>query len=518
MRSRLLLPFALILVGSACRAQQTCNDITNTHTIEDLAVGATGQIPYTQCSVLNGNLFIECTTSKTLDSLEILSNVEQITGSVTIQNCKDLVNLDGLEKLRYIGGDLTIINNNNLEDIQALERLDVVKNGVVSIYRNPRLCYIDLMRFDRIATSVNFVQIPNCLETTCDASCSCGFCGGPDTCLESCEDPSLAWVAGPVVAVVLVLALLIVYTVYMCKHGDCSCDCFFSLTDPIEFDYEPQEIFLPTKRTSQPLDGKELIRRLSERQAPLRQAVDAAPQSQPQPPQQNQPQAQQDGGDVIQATGEQQQPGLSTAPMTTPRVVMPMPRVAQPIDAARLPSLQQRNANAATPSAIRLPRLRPQSQGTPVIRPMVVPQVASPTRSRRALPPLQEHVTTEAAEPKIPPSVPEPNPRNQPDTSNDNNSNDNSTANNNHHHNKNDNNTNIHDNSSDKATNNSDDSTTTKQSDATSTSEKGSEQSKPSSDEPRPSSSTSNHEEQPAETATTTQDEATTEQSTTSEA
>jgi len=51
--------------------------------------------------------------------------------------------------------------------------------GGVSIFHNDALCYVDLMRFERVvvgnaATSVKYAQKPaSCLGLECDAACTC---------------------------------------------------------------------------------------------------------------------------------------------------------------------------------------------------------------------------------------------------------------------------------------------------------------------------------------------------------
>eukprot|EP00055_Hartaetosiga_balthica_P000695 m.137251 g.137251 ORF g.137251 m.137251 type:complete len:338 (-) comp11482_c0_seq1:284-1297(-) len=243
----LLTLVGLLLPSSLVYAQdQRCSDFTNSHSITDFATGATGAIPYSQCNIILGDLDIICSNGVTIDSLEILRNVHTVTGDVTIQNCPDLVDVDGLRSLQTIEGSLAIINNNILETIRGLENL-VSVGGSVRVYRNPVLCYIDLFKFERVGTDVAFQIVPNCLETSCDASCTCGYCGSGGQCIATCPEASLAWVAAPVVIFVILLAVLIFLIVRWSKRDDLSCDCLCTISHPVETDFYEQGELLPMR-------------------------------------------------------------------------------------------------------------------------------------------------------------------------------------------------------------------------------------------------------------------------------
>lgn len=77
-----------------------------------------------------------------INSLELLSNLEEITGNLTIRST-NLSNLNGLENLKKIGGNLTIISNSKLSDCCAINQLAtgvIGKIGKVKIGRNKKGC------------------------------------------------------------------------------------------------------------------------------------------------------------------------------------------------------------------------------------------------------------------------------------------------------------------------------------------------------------------------------------------
>eukprot|EP00056_Hartaetosiga_gracilis_P011847 m.182888 g.182888 ORF g.182888 m.182888 type:complete len:342 (+) comp13591_c9_seq20:91-1116(+) len=310
-----LLAVAVFTAASARAEDQRCSDFTNSHTIDDFATGATGAIPYSQCNILLGDLDIICGNGDVLNDLELLRNVHTVTGSVTIQNCPDLTNLDGLRSLATIEGSLIIINNNALENIRGLENLEIVE-GNVRVYRNPVLCYVDLFHFERVNEAPLFQIVPNCLETTCDASCTCGFCGSGGECYATCPEESLAWIAAPILICVILIGVLIFFTVRWCKRDDCICDCFCTIAHPIETNEFEEGDLLPMHNFSQ--------------------------QKQP----------------------HHNEPGVKIATRRQPQQLQGSPRVANPIPTPnnlrrgpRQPPQQQR---VAVPQSIRLPRLKSQ--------------------------------------------------------------------------------------------------------------------------------------------------------------
>jgi uncharacterized protein YrzB (UPF0473 family) len=87
---------------------------------------------FSQCySVIDGNLMI---AGATIDSLNNLKNLKEVTGNVNIQ-FNGLENLAGLDSLSEIGGGLTIYYNNSLTTLSGLEGLNAV-GGSLMIYYN----------------------------------------------------------------------------------------------------------------------------------------------------------------------------------------------------------------------------------------------------------------------------------------------------------------------------------------------------------------------------------------------
>ncbi|XP_045177592.2 epidermal growth factor receptor-like isoform X3 [Mercenaria mercenaria] len=163
------------------------------------------------CTVVEGNLKIlkvsfegdphEGTEGIKVEDLQVLSDIKEITGFVSIQEApptvKDLSFLSGLETIygRYLSTGIAL--NVLKMDIQylGLTSLHHISHGGVLIALNPRLCYIDTLDMSLIFgnPTQKFLRKANKDKSECDAlglkchsECSSYGCWGPgpDKCLQ----------------------------------------------------------------------------------------------------------------------------------------------------------------------------------------------------------------------------------------------------------------------------------------------------------------------------------------------
>jgi hypothetical protein len=123
----------------------------------------------------------------------------------------------------------------------------------VVVRLNANLCYVRDMAFERFVSPADEAdglliaeyEPLSCLtDVSCDDSCHCGFCGGPGKCSQSSCKEDLAYIAGPIVAG-LVLIALAVFIYLACKAGHCSCHWYCSLFHPVQV--APKAVAFPSK-------------------------------------------------------------------------------------------------------------------------------------------------------------------------------------------------------------------------------------------------------------------------------
>lgn len=194
----LCLPF--FAQGNNCDPNGGTYSVSN---LDDLA--AYPDLAGGDCTVIRGNVQIICDAPEVaivnggaLSNLNMFSKVSQIDGFLQIENC-NVTSLEGLSSLRTIEGTpakgLQITACNNLADVKGIEDLRTINNGGVNIVRNNKLCYIDLMPWDQIVKTTSgttttekrrlievLISNSSCSILSCDASCYCGYCGGPGSC------------------------------------------------------------------------------------------------------------------------------------------------------------------------------------------------------------------------------------------------------------------------------------------------------------------------------------------------
>jgi len=167
------------------------------------------------CSLIEGNVDIQCTAQNEISSLKALRQVERITGYLRIVGCSRLTDLSSLWNLKAVDGSwlheepgvgsgfaIYIADNANLKSLNGFQNLTSIGKtspyplkGRVYISQNPELCWADKLNWRMIFgdTYIRFVYEnvgTNCVgEKICDAQCSCGHCVGPNVidCIGTCE-------------------------------------------------------------------------------------------------------------------------------------------------------------------------------------------------------------------------------------------------------------------------------------------------------------------------------------------
>jgi len=213
-----------------------------------------------RCTKIRGNLRIQCQQDVVanlyggqIQNISWLSNVEEITGYLHIEDCDQVETLEPLSKLTSIGGSpgkgLYIFACSALEDVKGLENLQSIGQGGVKILRNQLLCYADLMYWSRITDVVGEIQVlqvsQNCTSKTCESSCHCGFCGGPGECNQQGPCANLwydppSWVntssntAGYTIMIIfcLIFSVLFIYVIVQCFRQKIKVKVYVSSTRP----------------------------------------------------------------------------------------------------------------------------------------------------------------------------------------------------------------------------------------------------------------------------------------------
>lgn len=93
------------------------------------------------CTFIEGNLIIggpEGMQNSDITNLDGLSNLDTITGDITISNNPELISLSGLDEIRSFFGGLKITNNDKLEEINTLHDILGI-NGDLEISNNEKL-------------------------------------------------------------------------------------------------------------------------------------------------------------------------------------------------------------------------------------------------------------------------------------------------------------------------------------------------------------------------------------------
>lgn len=190
------------------------------------------------CSLINGNVNIQCTPQNEITSLKALRLIERITGYLRIVGCSRLSDFAPLRNLKAIDGNslhteagvgsgfaVYIADNSALKTLNGLQNLTSVgKNspaplhGRVYISQNPQLCWSRHLNWRMVFgpkwTRFVYENIgTSCVGVAqCHSSCTCGYCVGPGSndCIGTCEDFSDA---ETLIVVTLILIIIIVGTV-----------------------------------------------------------------------------------------------------------------------------------------------------------------------------------------------------------------------------------------------------------------------------------------------------------------
>ncbi|MBK7407051.1 MAG: T9SS type A sorting domain-containing protein [Saprospirales bacterium] len=138
---KLITVFTILLFGSWTHVQAQCpTGAVNLFNQSDIhAFVAT----FPNCTEIDGNLVLgKMNEPSDIYDLSGLAMLHQITGTVKIVGCPNLLSLDGLHQIQTIGGDLLITNCANLPSLDGLNQLNHV--GVnLSLVMNESLASLD---------------------------------------------------------------------------------------------------------------------------------------------------------------------------------------------------------------------------------------------------------------------------------------------------------------------------------------------------------------------------------------
>lgn len=132
-------------------------------------------LQYPNCTTIQGNLFIGSETASTnINSLNGLQNIENVLGSVVIQNT-NLSNLNGLNSLVQIGAGLSILDNPALTSLSSLSSLTTISHATLKVVNNDTLSSLNGLENINPETISHLILESSQNLTTCDIESICTY-------------------------------------------------------------------------------------------------------------------------------------------------------------------------------------------------------------------------------------------------------------------------------------------------------------------------------------------------------
>ena len=152
---KILFTTLALLIGFSAALAQSCYFNGITLSSQEQVDNFPNLVP--GCTVVEGNLTINGTSTDNITDLSPLSMIDSVKGAVIILNSDMLTNLDGLNNLKYIGIVLSINGCDNLTNLSGLSKLKYT--GGLSIINNTQ--FTDFTGMDSLQSVLDIVALGN---------------------------------------------------------------------------------------------------------------------------------------------------------------------------------------------------------------------------------------------------------------------------------------------------------------------------------------------------------------------